>query len=125
MKELDAQLDDRPGLALEIVELDSRNRLAHRELQVYSDHRIFLYKHPLTVESRQYAAQLSELSVLRRTGPAALLTEIANPVQNIRRIRSSLSKQKYKSDEEKQSLEKNLSRAELRRKILEEIISKS
>jgi type IV secretory pathway VirB4 component len=122
MKELDAQLDDHPELSLEIVELDNRNRLAHKELQVYNDHRIFLCKHPLTTERKQYDDLFAELNALKRTDPAALLTEITNLVQNIRRIRSNLAKQKYKSDEEKQSLEKNLSRAELRKKVIEEVI---
>jgi hypothetical protein len=122
MKELDAQLDDHPEFALEIVELDNRNRLAHKELQVYNDHRIFLCKHPLALERKQYEDRLTELYALKRTDPDALLTEITNLVQNIRRIRSNLAKQKYKSDEEKQSLEKNLSRAELRKKVIEEVI---
>jgi hypothetical protein len=122
MKELDAQLDDHPELALETVTLDNRNRLAHKELQVYNDHHIFLYKHPLTVENKHYADQLAELRNLRHTDPAALLTEIANLLQNIRRIRSNLSRQKYKSGEERDSWQENLHHAELRKKILEEII---
>jgi hypothetical protein len=124
MKELDAQLDDHPELALEIVELDNRNRLAHKELQVYNDHRIFLCKHPLILERKQYEDQLSELYAIRRTDPAALLAEITNVTQNIRRIRSNLSKKKYTSDDKKKSWEQNLARLELKKTILEEVIRK-
>ena len=112
MKKLDAQLDDHPEHALEIVDLDNRNRLAHKELQQYNDHRLFLCKHPLTTERRQF----SELYALKLADPAALMTEIANLTQNIRRIRSNLTKKKYKSDDEKQAWEQNLSRSELRKK---------
>ena len=124
MKELDAQLDDHPELAREIVDLDSRNRLAHKELQLYNDHRLFLCRHPLTLERRQYDEQLSELYLLKRADPAALTVEIANVMQNIRRIRSNLSRKKYKSGDEKQAWEENLSRSELRKKIIEEVIRK-
>jgi hypothetical protein len=124
MKETDAQLDDHPESALETVTLDNRNRLAHKELQLYNDHRIFLYRHPLTLERRQYDEQLSELHALKSADPDALLTEIANVLQNIRRIRSSLNRKKYKSDEERDAWQQNLTRAELRKKILEEVIRK-
>jgi hypothetical protein len=124
MKALDAQLDDHPEQAREIVFLDSRNRLAHKELQLYNDHGAFLYRHPLTVARKRYAEHLAELSELRRIDPAILLAESANLTQNIRRIRSNLSRQKYKSGDERQAWEQNLSRAELRQKILEEVIRK-
>jgi hypothetical protein len=124
MREISAQLDERPDLALEMVELDNRNRLAHKELQMYNDHRLFLYKHPFTQQRRQYDEQLSELCDLKQNDPSALTAEIANVVQNIRRIRSNLNKKKYKSDAEKQAWEQNLSRAELREKIIEEVIKK-
>ena len=124
MKELDAQLDDHPELALEMVDLDNRNRLAHKELQLYNDHKVFPGKHPLTTDRRQYDDQIAQPEALKRTDPAALIAEIANIMQNIRRIRSNLNKKKYKSDDEKQAWEQNLSRSELRKKIIEEVIKK-
>jgi hypothetical protein len=124
MREMDVLLDDHPDRALELVELDNRNRQAHKELQLYNDHRIFLYKHPIAAQRKQYDDQLAELYELKRTDPAALINEITNVTQNIRRIQSNLKKQKYKSEEERQSWEQNLTRAETRQKILEEVISK-
>jgi hypothetical protein len=124
MQEIDVILDDQPELAKEMVELDNRNRQAHKELQIYNDHHVFVYKHPLVMQRKQYDDQLSELYELKRSNPGALITEITNVTQNIRRIQSNLNKKKYKSDEEKQSWEQNLSRAEVRKKVLEEVISK-
>jgi hypothetical protein len=109
---------------MEMVELDNRNRQAHKELQLYNDHKAFLYKHPIAAHRKQYDDQLAERYELKRNDPGALINEITNITQNIRRIKSNLNKKKYKSEEEKQSWEQNLSRAEIRKKVLEEIISK-
>ena len=122
MQEIALLLDDKPGLSIEMVELDSRNRQAHRELQLYNDHKTFHYKHPIALHRKQYNDQLAELYNLKRTDPEALLREITSTIQNIRRIRSNLTRKKYKSEEEKQSWEENLSRAETRQTILKEII---
>jgi predicted nucleic acid-binding Zn-ribbon protein len=124
MQEIDAVLDDRPELAPEMVELDSRNRNAHEELQAFNDHKVFVYRHPITVRRRQYDDQLTELYNLKRTDPGALMTEIANLMQNIRRIQSNLNRKKHKTGDEKASWEANLTRAELRMKVLKEVISK-
>jgi hypothetical protein len=124
MREIDVLLDEHPDLALEMVELDNRNRQAHKELQLYNDHKIFLYKHPIAAARKQYNDQLTELYELKRNNPEALIKEITNVTQNIRRIKSNLNKQKYKSEEEKQSWEQNLYRAETRETVLKEIIGK-
>ncbi|MCL1942557.1 MAG: hypothetical protein FWF54_03285 [Candidatus Azobacteroides sp.] len=124
MREIDVLLDDNSGLALEMVELDNRNRQAHSELQAYNNHKVFVYKHPLVIQRKQYDDTLSELYEMKRNNPGALINEVANVAQNIRRIQSNINKKKYKSDEEKQSWEQNLSRAEIRKKVLEEVISK-
>jgi len=124
MQEIDVLLDDHPELAMEMVELDNRNRQAHKELQLYNDHKTFLYKHPIVAQRKQHDDQISELYELKRSDPDAFLKEITNTTQNIRRIKSNLNKQKYKSDEEKQSWEQNLSRAEIRETVLKEIIGK-
>ena len=124
MREIDVLLDDNPELSMEMVELDNRNRQAQAELEAYSKHKIFAYKHPIAIQRKLYDDMLSELYELKRTDPGALINEITNVTQNIRRIQSNLNKKKYKSDEEKQSWENNLSRAETRKKVLEEVISK-
>jgi len=122
MQEIALLLDDKPELSIEMVELDNRNRQAHKELQLYNDHKTFHYKHPIVARRKQYDDQLAELYDLKRSNPDALLREITNTTQNIRRIRSNLTRKKYKSEEEKQSWEENLSRAETRETILKEII---
>jgi len=124
MQEIDILLDDQSELSLEMVKLDARNRQAHQELQAYNDHKVFAYKHKITIQRKQYDDQLSELYNLKRNDPASLINEITNVTQNIRRIQSNINKKKYKSEEEKQSWEQNLSRAEIRKKVLEEVISK-
>jgi len=107
-----------------MVELDNRNRQAHKELQLYNDHKTFLYKHPIVEQRKQYDDQIAELYEMKRSNPEAFINEITNTVQNIRRIKSNLNKQKYKSEDEKLSWEENLSRAEIREAVLKEIIAK-
>jgi hypothetical protein len=124
MREIDALLDTQPELAREMIEYDHRNRQAHKELQLYNDHKTFLYKHPIVSHRKAYEEQFAELYELKRANPNTFINEITNVTQNIRRIQSNLNKQKYKSTEEKQSWEQNLSRAEIRKKILEEVINK-
>jgi hypothetical protein len=124
MQEIHFILDNKPELALEMVELDNRNRQANAELQAYSKHKVFAYKHPIAIQRKQYDEILSELYELKRTNPASLLNEITNVIQNIKRIKSNINTKKYKSEEEKRKWEDNLFRAETRKQILQEIISK-
>lgn len=124
MQEIDFILDDNPELSIEMVELDNRNRQANAELQAFNEHKVFVYKHPITILRKQYDDMLSELYEMKRNNPGALINEIANVTQNIRRIQSNINKKKYKNKDEKQSWEQNLSRAEVRKKVLEDVISK-
>jgi hypothetical protein len=124
MREIDVLLDGRPALAMEMVTLDRRNRQAHAELQAFNEHGVFVNKHPIVTRRKQYDDQLSELYELKRSNPAALITEIANVMQNARRIESNLNRKKYKDGEEKESWEQNLSRANIRKKVLEDVIAK-
>jgi len=124
MQEFAVLLDDQPELSLEMVELDNRNRQAHKELQLYNDHKTFLYKHPIVAQRKQYDDQIAELYELKRTDPEAFMKEITNTTQNIRRIKSNINKKKYKDENEKQSWEKNLFQAETRETVLKEIIKK-
>jgi len=124
MQEIAVLLDDQPELSLEMVELDNRNRQAHKELQLYNDHKTFLYKHPIVAQRKQYDDQIAELYELKQTDPEAFMKEITNTTQNIRRIKSNINKKKYKNEDEKQSWEKNLAQAETRETVLKEIIKK-
>ncbi|NDV45812.1 hypothetical protein D0T49_01945 [Paludibacter sp. 221] len=124
MQEISLLLEKHPELVLEMVQLDNRTRIAHAELEAYNNHKVFVYKHPIVVQKKQFDEQLAELYELKRNNPGALMIEITNVTQNIRRIQSNLNKNKYKSEEEKQSWEQNLERAEIRKKVLEEVISK-
>jgi CRISPR/Cas system-associated endonuclease Cas1 len=124
MQEIDLILDDQPQLAIEMVECDITNRQAHEELQAYNDHRIFLYKHPFTRTRKHYAEQLSELYELKRQRPELFLQEITNVSQNIRRIESNIRKKKYKTPDELTSWQENLLKANTKKTILMELISK-
>jgi len=124
MREIDVLLDEHPELALEMVEMDNRNRMAQKELQLYNDHNTFLYKHSIVEQRKQYDDRLAELYEMKRTSPDAFLKEITNVTQNIRRIKSNINKKKYKDENEKASWEKNLSQAETREAVLKEIIGK-
>lgn len=124
MQEIDVILDDNPELSVEMVELDNRNRQSHAELQAFNEHKVFVYKHPITIQRKQYDDMLSELYEMKRNNPGAFINEITNVTQNIRRIQSNINKKKYKTEDEKQSWEQNLSRAEVRKKVLEDVISK-
>jgi len=124
MQEIDVLLDDKPELSKELVELDNRNRQAHKELQVYNDTGNFVFKHPLALKKKHYEDSYSELIAMKRTKPSTFMKEVTNVTQNIRRIKSRLKNGKYKSDEEKQAWEDNLLRAEIRMTVLKEIIRK-
>ena len=96
MQEIDFVLDDNPELSIEMVELDNRNRQAHSELQAFNEHKVFVYKHPITIQRKQYDDMLSELYEMKRNNPAALINEITNVTQNIRRIQSNINKKNIK-----------------------------
>ena len=125
LQQIGLLLDTQPELAVEMVEFDNRNRLAHKELQLYNDHKAFHYEHPLLKQKKEYEALFAELQALKENNPAEFISEMVNVVQNIRRIKSNINNKKYKDDTEKNNWESNLQKAELRRQILEEIISKS
>jgi flagellar motility protein MotE (MotC chaperone) len=124
MQEIDSLIDEKPALALEMVELDIRNKQAHTELQAYNDCSVFVYKHPFTKNRKAYDDEMSRLYDMKKTDPEAFLKEIENIGQNIRRIKSNLKQKKYKSEEEHEAWQQNLSRAEMKQKILQEVISK-
>lgn len=123
MQELNRLLDEQPVLALEFVELDIRNQQAHSDLQSYNDNKVFLNKHDITKSRTFKRTQKEELLRLKRKDPSAFVKEVANLVQNIRRIESNIRGQKYKTEEELKSWKDNLSRARTKHDIMVEILN--
>lgn len=123
MQELNRLLDEQPVLALEFVELDIRNQQAHSDLQSYNDNKVFLNKHDITKSRTFKRTQKEELLSLKRKDPSAFVKEVANLVQNIRRIESNIRGQKYKTEEELESWKDNLSRAQTKHDIMVEILN--
>lgn len=122
MQDIDVLIDEHTDLALEMVQCDIRNQSAHRELQSYNDTGAFLYIHSLTRSRKFSNDQYTELANLKAENPAEFLNQVTNIVQNIRRIESQIRTKKYKSDEELQSWELNLSRAKIRHEILKQLL---
>jgi len=81
-----------------------------------------LYIHSLTRSRKFSNDQYTELANLKAENPAEFLNQVTNIVQNIRRIESQIRTKKYKSDEELQSWELNLSRAKIRHEILKQLL---
>lgn len=119
MKEISEQLDTHPELALEMIRCDIRNKQAHDELISYMTSGSFLFKHPITKQKLSYEKLYKELISLRNEDPSAFINEAANIVQNIRRIKSTIKSAK---EDKRKQLSKNLEKAEVRRKIIEDII---
>ena len=107
-----------------MIECDIRNKQAHEELSRYNQHKAFNYVHPFTKKDRLYNEHLSELTKLKQMDPAAFIKESANILQNIRRIESNIRSKKYKTEEELQSWQQNLIRANIRKDVITEIITK-
>lgn len=122
MQEIDAIIDNRTELALEMVNLDIRNRQAHEELQAYNDTKEFKYSHSLTINSRYKQTQREKLKKLKEEKPAAFINEIANLSQNIKRIQSNINKKKYKDEKELQSWQNNLEKAKIKHQTFIELM---
>jgi hypothetical protein len=122
MREIDVLLDDRPELAREMVELDNRNRLANKELQVYNDHKVFVYKHPILKEKKLKNEILTELLELKQSNPEAFVKECYNIVKGLNRYKNLLSNDKFSSDEEKLRCMENVDKYSLRHSIVQTII---
>ena len=124
MQEIDKLIDDDTSLAIEFVLLDIKNKQAHLERAAFNDCGVFIYKHPLTQNRKDYDEEMSRLYEMRKTDPEAFINEITNITQNIRRIKSNLKNKKYKSNEEFEAWGQNLIKSEMRQSILHKIISK-
>lgn len=124
MKRADNFLDDNPSYhkCLEVVENDVLNKLADNELKYFQEHKTFLYKHPLAAQKKFEQESLEDLIKLKKTAPLKFINEMTNVTQNVRRIKSQLKNKKYKNEEMKLSWEENLIRANMRLKILAELL---
>lgn len=123
MQEIDALIEDNTELSLEMIECDIRNKQAHEDLAHYNEYQTFKYLHPFTKREKIYNEQKTELLFLKKNNPESFIKESANVLQNIRRIESNIRSKKYKSDDELQSWTQNLTRANIRKEIITEIIT--
>ena len=124
MKRADKFLDDNPSYnkCLEIVDHDILHRQADNELLSFQETKSFLYKHPLAAQKKFEQECIEDLQKLKEKSPEKFIGEMTNVIQNIRRIKSQIKQKKYKDENMQRSWEENLMRAELRLKILSELI---
>lgn len=123
MQEIDALIEDNTELSLEMIECDIRNKQAHEDLAHYNEYQTFKYLHPFTKREKIYNEQKTELLFLKKNNPESFIKESTNVLQNIRRIESNIRSKKYKSEDELQSWTQNLTRANVRKEIITEIIT--
>jgi hypothetical protein len=123
MQEIDALIEDNTELSLEMIECDIRNKQAHEDLAHYNEYQTFKYLHPFTKREKIYNEQKTELLLLKKNNPESFIKESTNVLQNIRRIESNIRSKKYKSEDELQSWTQNLTRANVRKEIITEIIT--
>ena len=123
MQEIDALIEDNTELSLEMIECDIRNKQAHEDLAHYNKYQTFKYLHPFTKREKIYNEQKTELLLLKKNNPESFIKESTNVLQNIRRIESNIRSKKYKSEDELQSWTQNLTRANVRKEIITEIIT--
>ncbi|MFT4072792.1 MAG: hypothetical protein QM654_12825 [Dysgonamonadaceae bacterium] len=122
MQEIDALIDEQTELAQKLVHYSIRNRQAHEELQSFNDIHEFKYIHPLTINGQYKQTQRDQLKKMKEENPEGFLNEITNLNQNIRRIKSNITKKKYKDEEEYQSWVNNINKAEIKRQIIIELM---
>ena len=118
---LRAEVDQYPEKALAIADLDDRNRLAHKELEVFQDTGIFPCKHPLAVQFMADRKKLSEWRALKAKDPQAFMKQVSNLQHNITRYRSQLKKDKL-SEERRAAIERNLANSERLHELMQKVI---
>lgn len=121
MRDLNPLLDKDPHLVDEFVSLDIRNHQAQIELEHYSSDRRFLGIHPITQRRNASIKAVSHAKELKSKDKDSYVREIANTQQNIRRIKSNLRLKKYRSEQERESWQHNLERAEDKLRILSQL----
>ena len=115
------EIDDYPEKALAIADLDDRNRLAHKELEVFQDTGIFPCKHPLAVLFMAERKKLNEWRALKAKDPQAFMKQVSNLQHNISRYRSQLKKDKL-SEERREAIERNLANSERLHELMQKVI---
>lgn len=115
------EIDDYPEKALAIADLDDRNRLAHKELEVFQDTGIFPCKHPLAVMFMAERKKLTEWRALKAKDPQAFMKQVANLQHNITRYRSQLKKDKL-SEERREAIERNLANSERLNELMQQVV---
>lgn len=118
---LRAEVDQYPEKALAIADLDDRNRLAHKELEVFQDTGIFPCKHPLAVQFMADRKKLSEWRALKAKDPKAFMKQVSNLQHNITRYRSQLKKDKL-SEERRAAIGRNLANSERLHELMQKVI---
>lgn len=109
-------------MALELIQLDIKNQLAHTELQAYNDTGKFVFEHPLTINHQYKKTQEAELLKLKKEDPSSFMNEVTNVINNIRRIKSLIKKKRYKDEAEHQSWLNNLEKAKIKHNVMMQII---
>lgn len=122
MQEIDVLIDEQTDLAKEMALLDIRNQAAHTELKYFNDTGKFIYISDITRSRKTENDQITQLTKLKETDINAFMNEVTNVMQNIRRIESQIRNKKYKTNEELQSWEDNLTRAKLRREAIQSLL---
>lgn len=123
LQEIDKVIDTKPELAAEMAALDDRNRLAHRELEVFQSTGIFPAEHPLAVQFLADRKTKNELLKLKQENPEAFLKHCKNVAQNISRIRSRINHHHYKDEQELAKWQRNLVAAEHLQELTQKILN--
>ena len=123
MQEIDKVIDNNPSLAAELVELDIRNQISHKELESYNNTGKFINEHELVNQYNFRKKTISEFEIYRKTSPKKFLNEAANLQQNIRRIESNIRNKKYKTDDEKNTWIQNLEKLKIKFELISEILT--
>jgi hypothetical protein len=121
MAALDKVIDQDPSTMnlRQMVTDDERNHLAFLELDNFSKHGAFLYKHPILKQHKLH----NELDALRRASPDRFMNEMVNADKNITRYRSMIKNNKYRDPQEKVTWEGHVKNMEEKLEIMKKLIS--
>ena len=123
LQEIDKIIDTHPALATEMAALDDRNRLAHRELEVFQSTGVFPAEHPLAIQFLADRKTKDDLRKLRQDNPEAFFKHCKNVAQNISRIRSRINHHHYKDEQELAKWQHNLAAAERLQELTQKILN--
>lgn len=98
---------------------DIENKQCFEELKHYNDKAQFLFIHPLTKELQE----VDRLRAMRKNNPELFASELVNCNLSITRYKSQIKNKKYKSPQELGDWLSLLKDYEIKRKLLNQIIS--